>query len=94
MIQRLSYLDIAPAKRIAAGSKRIRTLQASLQIPGVSNEQRAAIQAEILKVQAWMEGSMDNITPTPTVALPKQRAIQVPKAQRGSVSDAREVKEK
>lgn len=54
----LAYTEIAQSKRSAAGHAYIKPLRDALKNPGLDPGERAVIEAEIQKVNDWINGNL------------------------------------
>lgn len=65
-IKYLNYTAIAPAKRKTAGQRLLAQYRDQLRNPNLTQQGRDNIQAEIDKLNAWMNGTLSGV-PTPDV---------------------------
>lgn len=57
-IKKMSYLELAPKVRETSGAVALSDLRRTLNVPGVSAEQRTEIEARIQRVSAWIRGTL------------------------------------
>ncbi len=57
-IQKMTYLELAPKVRETSGANALSDLRRLLNVPGISAEQRAEIEARIQRVTSWVHGTL------------------------------------
>lgn len=62
----LSYTAIPQAKRISSGHIYLKALRDALKVPGIDPGEKANLEAEIQRINEWMNGTL-SVTPPPGV---------------------------